>query len=110
VGPVVRPGEHGEHAGDDPCLGREITEVVRRYLPGYQPEPVASERCVYDNTADEDFVLDRVGPLVVGCGTSGHGFKFGPLLGEWLADLATGREPAGLPSRFSLARFAGPAV
>jgi glycine/D-amino acid oxidase-like deaminating enzyme len=48
---------------------------------------------VYDNSADTDFVLDRVGNVVVGCGTSGHGFKFGPLLGELLADLAEGTTP-----------------
>jgi sarcosine oxidase len=54
---------------------------------------VATERCVYDNSIDTDFVLDRVGNLVVGCGTSGHGFKFGPLLGELLADLADGTTP-----------------
>ena len=37
--------------------------------------------------------MDRVGRIVIGSGTSGHGFKFGPLLGEWLADLATGARP-----------------
>jgi sarcosine oxidase len=108
-GPVIAPG--GQDDAPDPALGRDIEAAVRRYLPGYRPEPVASQRCVYDNTPDEDFVLDRAGPLVIGCGTSGHGFKFGPLLGVWLADLATGREPAGMPARFGLARFrAGPPI
>jgi sarcosine oxidase len=101
VGQVVRPGD-GDQT-EDPRLTRELMDAVRQHLPGYRP--VASERCVYDNTPDEDFVVDRAGPLVIGCGTSGHGFKFGPLLGEWLADLATGQEPAGLRPRFSLARF-----
>lgn len=77
-----------------------LTDAVRRLLPGLDPEPVATERCVYDNTVDADFVLDRVGNVVVGCGTSGHGFKFGPLLGEILADLADGTVP-----RFDLRRF-----
>jgi sarcosine oxidase len=102
-GPVIRPG--GQDDSPDPALRQDLMAAVRRYLPGYRPEPVASQRCVYDNTPDEDFVLDRAGPLVIGCGTSGHGFKFGPLLGEWLADLATGQEPAGMPARFALARF-----
>jgi len=65
---------------------------------------VGTERCIYDNSPDEDFIVDRVGRIVIGSGTSGHGFKFGPLLGEWLADLATGRG-AGPPARFSLGRF-----
>jgi glycine/D-amino acid oxidase-like deaminating enzyme len=75
---------------DDPSLLAVLTDAVRRLLPGLDPEPVATERCIYDNSVDTDFVLDRVGNVVVGCGTSGHGFKFGPLLGELLADLADG--------------------
>jgi glycine/D-amino acid oxidase-like deaminating enzyme len=78
---------------DDPAHLRTLTDAVRRILPGLDPEPVATERCVYDNSADTDFVLDRVGNIVVGCGTSGHAFKFGPLLGELLADLAAGTTP-----------------
>ena len=79
---------------DDPTLLAALTGAVRRLLPGLDPEPVATERCFYDNSADGDFVLDRVGNVVVGCGTSGHGFKFGPLLGELLADLAEGTTPS----------------
>ncbi|HEY5990049.1 MAG TPA: FAD-dependent oxidoreductase [Streptosporangiaceae bacterium] len=103
AGPVISPGD--QDPGEDPGLRTEIIAAVRKHLPGYDPVPVRAERCVYDNSPDEDFIVDRSGPLVVGCGTSGHGFKFGPLLGEWLADLATGRAPSGVPQRFSLARF-----
>ena len=90
---------------DDPALLARLSDAARRLLPGLDPAPVATERCVYDSTADGDFVLDRVGRVVNGCGTSGHGFKFGPLLGELLADLAEGRRPAVDLSRFSLARL-----
>ena len=81
---------------------------MRRLLPTLEPEPVATERCVYDNSADTDFVLDRVGRIVVGCGTSGHAFKFGPLLGEVLADLAEGAPPPVDLRRFTLDRDPGP--
>jgi sarcosine oxidase len=77
---------------------------VERLLPGVDPEPVATERCFYDNTPDEDFVIERLGRLVIGAGTSGHGFKFGPLWGEVLADLAEGVTPALPMARFSLRR------
>jgi sarcosine oxidase len=77
----------------DPRSDRPLAEAVARLLPSYRPEPVASERCFYDNSPDQNFVLDRVGRIVVGAGTSGHGFKFGPLLGEVLADLAEGQAP-----------------
>ena len=73
---------------DDERTPRRLCGAVRRLLPGLDPIPVATERCVYDNSDDTDFVLDRVGSVVVGCGTSGHGFKFGPLFGQVLADLA----------------------
>jgi sarcosine oxidase len=83
-----------------------IADATRRWLPGFDPEAVRVETCIYDNTPDEDFVLDRRGRVVVGAGTSGHGFKFGPLLGELLADLATGAPPRVALDRFALDRAA----
>jgi sarcosine oxidase len=64
--------------------------------------------CMYTTTPDEHFVIaphpthDRV---TVACGFSGHGFKFMPVVGEILADLATDgttRHPIALfdPARF----------
>jgi sarcosine oxidase len=101
-GPVTDPDR--QEQGPDPGLSERLTALARRHLPGLAPDLVRTERCVYDNTPDEDFVVDRAGRIVIGSGTSGHGFKFGPLLGEWLADLATGRGD-GPPARFSLDRF-----
>ena len=109
-GPATDPDAQEQSA--DPRLLSTLTEVAKQYLPGYDPEPTATERCVYDNTPDEDFVVDRVGNVVVGSGTSGHGFKFGPLLGEWLADLAAGTTGGPTPElgqRFALRRFRPPA-
>jgi sarcosine oxidase len=106
-GPATEP-EAQNQAPDQQLMGR-LAEIARRYLPGYHPEPVTAERCVYDNSPDEDFIIDRIGNIVVGCGTSGHGFKFGPLLGEWLANLAI--SPDSIPEkddprqRFSIRRF-----
>jgi sarcosine oxidase len=101
-GPPVSPDTQDQSA--DPALVARLAEAAERYLPGYLPQPARTERCVYDNTADEDFILDRVGNVVIGCGTSGHGFKFGPLFGEWLAALAgIGQEVP--PGRFGLARI-----
>ena len=107
------PLEHYDPAdttplGDDPALLAALTDAARRLLPALDPEPVATERCIYDNSADTDFVVDRLGDVVVGCGTSGHGFKFGPLLGELLADLAEGIEPRVDLSPFRLDRHGGP--
>jgi sarcosine oxidase len=108
-GPPADPSRQ-DHA-PDPDLCRQLSGLARQYLPGFGPELIHAERCVYDNSPDEGFIVDRVGRVLIGSGTSGHGFKFGPLLGEWLADLATGREladgDAGLLGRLSLSRLGG---
>lgn len=54
------------------------------------PEPLTAETCLYTSTADESFVLERHGPIVVGSACSGHAFKFAPAIGARLATLATG--------------------
>jgi sarcosine oxidase len=93
AGPPVSPDAQTQEA--DAVLSGQLAEVARRYLPRLDPRPVKVERCIYDNTPDQDFILDRVGNVVIGSGTSGHGFKFGPLLGEWLATLAGARPGPG---------------
>ena len=69
----------------DPGAVSALQRAIDQWLP--ESELVRVDVCPYDNTADETFVVERVGGIVVGAGTSGHGFKFGPLLGEQLAQL-----------------------
>ena len=102
-GRAVDPGD-GPFDEIDPALEDEANRYVRTRLPGLEPAGLAPETCLYTMTADEDFVLDRVGRLVVAAGCSGHAFKFGPLLGEMLADLALGRDTGSGNTRFSLSR------
>ena len=80
------------------------SEWVSRRAPGFLPEPTHHDTCIYTMTPDEDFVIERVGRIVIGSACSGHGFKFAPLIGAALADLVTGADP-GLPdARFSSRR------
>jgi sarcosine oxidase len=102
-GRAVDPRE-GPFTELDPALEQEAAQYVRRRLPGLEPAGLAPETCLYTMTADEDFVLDREGPVVVGGGCSGHAFKFGPLLGEMLADLALDTETSVPRERFALSR------
>ena len=67
--------------------------------------PLNETTCLYTSTDDEDFLLDRVEPIVVCSPCSGHGAKFAPLIGELAADLCAGRADR-VPDRF---RFAGTA-
>jgi sarcosine oxidase len=88
----------------DPVLEAAAARYVRQRLPGLDPAGLAAETCLYTMTSDEDFVLDRQGPIVVGAGGSGHAFKFGPLLGDILASLALGEDARIDRERFWLAR------
>lgn len=99
-GPVTDP-DHQDR-GPDPAAVRQVAGLAAKLLPGLDPEPVRAERCVYDNSPDEDFIVDRIGNVVIGSGTSGHGFKFGPLFGEWLAGLATRSADPAPPAWFAL--------
>jgi sarcosine oxidase len=75
----------------DPQLVEPIVDWVRARLPEIDPEPAAVEACLYTNTEDESFVLERRGRVVIGSACSGHGFKFAPVVGRRLAELALGR-------------------
>ena len=64
--------------------------------------------CLYTVTPDEHFILDRLPgapQIVVASPCSGHGFKFGSVFGEVLADMASGKEPAFDLSMFRMDRF-----
>jgi sarcosine oxidase len=76
-----------------------VLRYVEDWIPGVEPTPVTEATCLYTTTPNEDFVLDRRGPLVVASPCSGHGFKFAPLIGELGADLVDGAAPL---SRFAL--------
>jgi sarcosine oxidase len=89
-GPPADPDERGR---PDPAVVRWVSTWAARRYPGLDPEPLATETCLYTNTADESFVLERHGRIVVASACSGHGFKFAPSFGRTLAALA--RDAAG---------------
>jgi sarcosine oxidase len=100
VGPVVDPDRRDFLP--EPGQLAALQDYARTWLPGVDAESFEAVSCTYTTTPDEDFVLDRIGPVVIGAGFSGHGFKFTPVVGRMLADLATGTRPA--PEIFSASR------
>jgi sarcosine oxidase len=62
-----------------------LRDAVAARFPG--AEVAELDVCPYDTTTDESFIVERIDGVIVGAGTSGHGFKFGPLLGMQLAQL-----------------------
>lgn len=85
AGPQAEPGLE---AAPDPAIVERIASWVRERFPDVDPNPVEAQTCLYTSTADERFVLERRGRVVVGSACSGHGFKFAPAVGRRLAALA----------------------
>jgi sarcosine oxidase len=86
-----------------PAEVSEMRAAVRRFAPAADGRLLASTVCLYTNTPDEHFWIDRhpAEPRVlVASPCSGHGFKFAPVVGELLADWVQGRPP-----RFDLGLF-----
>ena len=82
-----------------------VREHLARRLPALGSAPVIETRvCQYENTSNGDFLIDRHPAFenvwLVG-GGSGHGFKHGPVVGEYVADMTTGRVREPEP-RFAL--------
>jgi sarcosine oxidase len=84
AGPEADPNDHGE---PEPELVERIATWARETYKLDDAEPVGAETCMYTTTADETFILERRGRIVIGSACSGHGFKFAPAIGERLADL-----------------------
>jgi sarcosine oxidase len=122
VGHGVKAGIHHEGAVIDidaprapatTAEGAEIQALLARYLPQAAGHILDSATCVYTNTPDHDFLLDRhpVHPnVLIASPCSGHGFKFSSAIGEILADIATTGETTFDLRPFALSRFQTPAT
>ena len=100
-GESMKVAEHsgGERVADPLTVDRSMrhddlarVEAFRaRHLPSVDGEVRRHDVCMYTMTPDEHFIVDRHprhANVVFAAGLSGHGFKFAPVLGEVLADLA----------------------
>ena len=85
AGPTADPDELG---APDRAVLRWVSTWAASRFPELDPEPLVSETCLYTNTADQSFVLERHGRIVVASACSGHGFKFAPAFGRTIAALA----------------------
>lgn len=74
----------------DPAADAELLRYVEEWFPGLDPGDSTAISCLYDNTPDDRFVIDRVGPVTVATGFCGQGFKFVPLVARYVTDLVTG--------------------
>jgi monomeric sarcosine oxidase len=94
----------------DEAYKQKVTAWAAQYMPLVGSEIAAARTCLYTMTPDEHFIIDnhpQHPQIVFAAGFSGHGFKFGPLVGQWLAQMANGQTPAGYDrGLFGAGRFA----
>ena len=116
LGDGVKIGIH--HAGSTTTpetISRRVTpdedaaifDLMRRFLPFAKGEIRERSVCMYTNTPDRNFVIDRHpmhDRVVVVSACSGHGFKFAPAVAEVVADLVDGLQPRVDLSPFAIGR------
>jgi monomeric sarcosine oxidase len=116
--PAVKIGMHSGGESVDPNTirrtvdrvdsGKDVLPFIQRSLRGFTGKVLETSVCMYTLTPDEDFVIDRHpewSRVTFAAGFSGHGFKFTPKVGEYLAELTTSEAAQPIPE-FALARFA----
>jgi sarcosine oxidase len=99
--PGVKVARHHSHDYCDPrTVDREVNAederrlraVIADRVPALNGPVVSGLICLYENSPDEHFLIDRLPDhpnVIFGAGFSGHGFKFASVVGEILADMIT---------------------
>jgi len=103
-GPAMDP-DTGDRTPSPEALA-DVRAFMARRFPALAGRPLSESRvCQYENSSNGDFLIDRhpaYDNVVLVGGGSGHGFKHGPAVGRYAADLTMGTLAAPEP-RFSLA-------
>jgi glycine/D-amino acid oxidase-like deaminating enzyme len=102
-GPPFDP-ESGDRSPSPEAIAQARAYLARRFRRLANAPLVEARVCQYENTSNGDFVIDRHPDYenlwIVG-GGSGHGFKHGPAIGEYVSEVIVGLRPT--EPRFSLA-------
>jgi sarcosine oxidase len=93
-------------SADDEAI---VRAALAEFMPAANAPNIVTRTCLYTMTPDGHFILDRhpgAPQITIASVCSGHGFKFAPVMGHILADLATEGRTARDIGRFALARLA----
>jgi sarcosine oxidase len=118
LGDGVKVAVHHEGESAEPdTLRRTVSDdevdqvrvLLDAYIPAANGPLLDTAVCMYTNTPDFHFIIDRHphhSQVLIASPCSGHGFKFSSVIGEQLAALALDEQPTLDLSPFALARFA----
>jgi sarcosine oxidase len=96
-----------QHPASELEIGQMYAGYVAPHLPWLGAEPLRTVSCLYTSTRAGAFVIDRHpehDAILIVSACSGHGFKHSPAIGEAVAQLLTGHQPAVDLTPFSLSR------
>ena len=104
-GPIIDPTSMERQVSPEGLAAART--YLRLRFPALADAPLVENRvCQYENSTDQNFVLDRhpeaENAWIVG-GGSGHGFKHGPVIGQMVSDAVLGLK--GPPGELSLTRL-----
>lgn len=124
MGPFGHPGvKVADHSGGEivapdavdrafrPADEANIRGFLSAHLPAANGRCLNHDVCLYTLTPDTHFIIDRhpaSDRVLLAAGFSGHGFKFAPLVGEWLAETVIHHRVPHRPALFALSRFGTP--
>lgn len=107
-GMAIDPDQHTQNFGHYESDEGELRQFVRTYMPEANNILNNGKTCLYTRSPDSHFIIDHHPEhpnAILACGFSGHGFKFGSVLGEVLGQLAIKGQTEYDISIFSLNRF-----
>lgn len=107
-GQAIDPNQHKQNFGQYETDEEELRFFLRTYMPKANGELKQGKTCLYTLSSDNHFIIDyhpEHENIIIACGFSGHGFKFGSVMGEVLGQLAQKGKSSFDISLFSLKRF-----
>jgi sarcosine oxidase len=81
-GPATEPDDP---PGPDPAAIARLRSWLDETFSASRGDPVAGETCLYTNAAQDRFLIERSGDVVVVSACSGHAFQYAPAIGEDVA-------------------------
>ncbi len=107
-GQAIDPNQHTQNFGKYDSDEGELRQFLSTYMPEANNRLNKGKTCLYTRSPDSHFIIDRHPEhpnAIIACGFSGHGFKFGSVMGEVLSQMAIKGQTDYDISIFSLKRF-----
>lgn len=107
-GQPIEPNEHTQNFGLYDSDEGDLRQFLDLYMPGAGGELKQGKTCLYTVSDDHHFIIDHHPDndrVIFACGFTGHGFKFGSVMGEVLSQMVLKGKSQYDISAFSLKRF-----